>query len=339
MLFNFSRYIIIVLVFLTGISAYAQDLSVKAEIDTNLMLIGDQVNITLELNKTKGLNVDFPILMDTLMENIEIFEISPIDTLFNKDGKLSLQQNYTITSFDTGVYVIPPFDFIIKQDTIFDTLKSNPLFLQVFTMQIDTTKQAIADIKAPIETPWSVNEFFQVLGKFIKEYKWYIIIGILSLMILAAALIIFLKRKKKEDDVIIKKPSEPAHIIALRDLEELKSKKHWQNDKVKKYHSELTDIIRTYIENRFDITAMEQTSLEIMQSFERSNLIDEKSAEALQQMLSIADFVKFAKALPLPDENDRCLKNAYLFVNNTIPAIKEKEIVDNDNNEEEVANV
>jgi hypothetical protein len=338
MLFNFSRYFIAVLIFLTSINIYAQDLSVKAEIDTNLMLIGDQINITLELNKTKGLNVDFPLLKDTLMENIEIYEISPIDTLYNKDGKLSLQQNYTITSFDTGMYIIPPFDFIIIHDTIFDTLKSNPLFLQVFTMQIDTTKQAIADIKAPIETPWTVNEFFQVLGKFIKEYKWYIIIGILSVLVAVTALMIFLKRKKKKKDVILKKPLEPAHIIALRDLDALKSKKLWQNDKVKKYHSELTGIIRTYIENRFDIMALEQTSLEIIQSFERSNLIDEQSANALQQLLSIADFVKFAKALPLPDENDRCIKNAYQFVNNTIPAIKEEEIVDNDNNEE-VANV
>ncbi|MBL7893041.1 MAG: hypothetical protein JNL63_10450, partial [Bacteroidia bacterium] len=92
--------------------------------------------------------------------------------------------------------------------------------------------------------------------------------------------------------------------------------KLWQEGKVKQYHSRLTDILRLYIEARFKIPALEQTSDEIMSNF-RSVLIDEESKKKIKQVFLVADLVKFAKEQPLPSENELSLTNAFDFVNGT----------------------
>jgi hypothetical protein len=114
------------------------------------------------------------------------------------------------------------------------------------------------------------------------------------------------------------KPKEPAHVVALRELDRIKDEKLWQKDKTKQYYSEVTDVIRTYIEDRFEIRAMEQTTDEIMTSFRyRRDLLNEKSMGNLSQILSLADLVKFAKYHPLPDDDNLTLVNSYFFINET----------------------
>lgn len=114
------------------------------------------------------------------------------------------------------------------------------------------------------------------------------------------------------------KPKEPAHIIALRELDRIKAEKLWQKDKVKQYYSEVTETIRVYIENRFDIPAMEHTSDETISAFRyRRDLLNDKNFTNLSRMLMLADMVKFAKYSPLPDDNSGTLLDAYFFVNDT----------------------
>jgi hypothetical protein len=110
---------------------------------------------------------------------------------------------------------------------------------------------------------------------------------------------------------------EPAHVIALRNLDLLKEAKLWQQGQVKQYYTNLTDIIRIYIEQRFEVPAMEQTSDEILASLRKIAIEDESCFAALKEILLLADLVKFAKALPLPNENESNILNAYLFVNHT----------------------
>lgn len=114
------------------------------------------------------------------------------------------------------------------------------------------------------------------------------------------------------------KPKEPAHIVALRELDRIKNEKIWQKEKTKQYYSEVTDVLRVYIEDRFDMRAMEQTTDEILDGFRyRKDLLSEKSFTNLSQILSLADLVKFAKYKTLPDDDNLTLVNSYFFVNET----------------------
>ena len=159
-----------------------------------------------------------------------------------------------------------------------------------------------------------------------REIVPYLGIGLGVLIIVAFLIYYFVKRKKNEPVFVRKpKPKEPPHIIAYRELDRLKKEKFWQKNLIKKYHSEVTEVVRTYIEDRFYIRAMEQTSNEILASFKQTQFIDSILFDALKKMLQLADMVKFAKAIPLADENEQSLKEAYMFIDKTKQVFKSPE--------------
>jgi len=286
----------------------AQQVTVKASIDSTHILIGDQLKMLLEIEKPKDLNVQFPQIPDTFSSKIEVVNRSKIDT-FKLDDKdrVRLTQSLLITSFDSGRHQIPPFYFRMKNGQLLDSAATRELMFQVHGMKIDTTKGPV-DIKTVYGAPVTL-----------KEVMPYILA-----VILLAAIIFFIfyyiRWKKKNVPLFVKpeKPAEPAHIVALRELDRIKTQKLWQQEKIKQYYSEVSDTIRTYIQNRFDIPAMEQTSSETIGIFkQQKNLCDEKTRDQLQHILSLADLVKFAKYTPLTDDNNLTLMNAYFFVNQT----------------------
>lgn len=309
----------------------AQQVTVKASIDSTNILIGDQIKLILEIEKPKNMDVQFPLIPDTLGAGIEVVQRLPVDTfkLENKERE-KLSQSYYITSFDSGVHQIPSFFFRLKFDRMLDSVATKALAFQVFTMKIDTTKGPV-DIKPPYSAPVSLKE--------VTPY----ILGIILIAAILFFIFYYIKWKKKNVPLFRKpeKPLEPAHIIALRELDRIKAQKLWQSEKIKQYYSEVADTVRAYIENRFDIQAMEQTSAETIGVFKQNKeLIDGTSLNQIQHILSLADLVKFAKYKPLPDDNNLTLMNAYFFVNQTKKAeIKtpEKSVNESDGVVEEVA--
>ncbi|OFX42348.1 MAG: hypothetical protein A2046_11045 [Bacteroidetes bacterium GWA2_30_7] len=320
MLNNFKLTLFFFLTILS-ISVFSQNITLNAEIDTNAILIGDHFNMKITLSQPSNIKIDFPIFTDTIPNSVEILSASKIDTVVT-NGILNLKQNLVLTSFDSGPHEILPLDFVIHIDTITDTIRTRQMFYQVFTIPPDTAVQDIKDIKPPFEAPISF-----------REYLPYILLG-LGIIALIIAIWWYLKKRKKNEPItrIIQKPKEPAHIIAFRELDELKEKKLWQQGKIKEYHTEVTEIIRKYIEFRFNVMALEQTSDEILSTFRNSNLCEAENLGLLNQMFSLADLVKFAKANPLPDEHDSSMRNAYSFVSNTKTELKS----DNQQNTTEV---
>ncbi|MBL7971668.1 MAG: hypothetical protein JNL03_09120 [Prolixibacteraceae bacterium] len=286
----------------------AQQVTVKASIDSTHILIGDQLKLLFEIEKPKDLDIQFPLVPDTFSSNVEVVNRSKIDTTELDDkGREKLTQSLFITSFDSGMHQIPPFYFKLKDGTRLDSAATRALAFQVYGMKIDTTKGP-ADIKTVYSAPVTLKE--------VTPY----ILGIILIAAILFFIFYYIKWKKKNVPLFAKpeKPAEPAHIIALRELDRIKTQKLWQQEKIKQYYSEVSDTIRTYIQNRFDIPAMEQTSAETLGTFkQKRDLADSNSIDQLQHILSLADLVKFAKYTPLPDDNNLTLMNAYFFVNQT----------------------
>lgn len=286
----------------------AQQVKVKASIDSTHMLIGDQIKLNLEIEKPSDMEILFPVVPDTLDKHIEVVKKLPLDTFKIKDkDRIRLTQSYLISSFDSGRHVIPAFTFIMKHNNMKDSISTNALNLEVLTMKLDTTKGPV-DIKTPYGAPVTLSE--------VTPY-------ILGTMLLGAILFFifyYVKWKKKNVPMFVKaeKPKDPAHVIALRELDRIKTQKLWQQEKIKQYYSEVADTVRNYIQDRFDIPAMEQTSAETIMVFkDRKELINNDCLNEVQHILSLADLVKFAKYTPLPDDNNQTLMNAYFFVNQT----------------------
>lgn len=321
-----------IFLFITGLlfgsGAYSQVYTATAKLDTNRIQLGGQSALQLkvfvpsDLLKDSKKFIQWPSLKDSITSKIEIVEASAIDTSFSKDEKTAfLVQEIFITSFDSGFFVIPPLRFLKDGDStrFFET---KPMLLEVLPVSVDTS-QAIKDIKPPFEAPYTL-----------KEAAPYII-GILAILaILYLAYRYLIKKRRKTEIPVKNEPEVLPHIIALEKLEEVYEQKLWQEGKTKLYHTLITEIIRTYLENRFRISALEQTSEEIIVSC-RSLPINKESKFKLEQILVLADLVKFAKSTPLPAENDLSYAHALEFVRSTAPA----EEVAAKNTEEEGANV
>ncbi len=298
------------LLLMTGYVAKAQQVNVTATLDSTLIFIGGQIDLKLEVSQPEGLLLNFPNFTDTITKNIEIVEKGEVDSVKIDNNRLVLTQLYRITSFDSGLHYIPPIQLEIIQQDAKNIAASNELSLMVINPFEDVDpEKGVMDIKAPIDAPFKISE---VLG-FIYLYG-----GIALALGLLIWLFIYLRKNRTEGvlSFIKPKPQEPAHVIALRELDKIKASKLWEHNRVKEFYTQVTDTIRNYIEKRYEQPAMEQTSQEIFDSL-RTLDIGPKSMEQLRQVLELADLVKFAKFNPLPDENGISLINAYFFVNQT----------------------
>lgn len=287
--------------------AFAQQTLIDVKIDSAAILIGEQTKLHLTLTTDKDKQVQVLIPADTLMRGVEVLEHSKPDTTWIENDRMLVKQDVLITSFDSSLYLLPPVLAIDGRDTIL----SNQVALKVSTVPVNVDKpDEFADIKDVWKPPFVWSDY----------YPW--IIGILAVLLLMALAYYIVKRIRERKSLIPfaqpEKPKLPPYEQAIKELDEIKQSKLWQQGKEKEYFTSITDTLRRYLVDRFGINAMEKTSAEILDSVKG---IDEivPAFEKLEQVLKLADFVKFAKFRPLPDENDLSLVNAYFFVNQTKP--------------------
>lgn len=311
---------IIILVLFTSVSSVMLGQSTGATIkpEKNSILIGDQVNVELTLTVAAGSRVQWPLLTDTLAQSIEILRKTGIDTVSSDNSRFTLKQILTVTSFDSGSYVIRPilFKYSNKGDTAVLATETQPVTLDVQTIQTDQQAD-IKPIKPPLKAPVTFKEMLPWIG--------------LALILLALAGLIYyyLKTKKQVKPIVATRLNStiPPHEAAIEALEGLRLKKLWQSGRVKEYYSEMTEIIREYIELRYPVRALEMTTSEIQAALRKTD-INSPAREKLVQVLILADLVKFAKEQPLPLVNDQCLSECMEFVKETKPG-REPEISGN----------
>lgn len=307
---------IVVLFLLSAIPYFAMGQTSKAtaKLDSTKILIGDYLKVHLEIATPKGTSIIFPKINAQTFEEIETpfdwIENSKIDTLLTQDLQI-FKQTITITAFDSGHYIIPSIPIFTVDSQLL--AESNLLEFTVTTIAVDTTA-AYKDIKGNLTTPLSLHEIWL----YFKKYGFLILIlTALTGMIIYMIIKYYSKRKKKSVVQTVKQaPKIKPHITALKALENLRKKKLWEQGKVKEYYSELTEIIRIYLEDRWEVYAMEMVSSEILDAL-RSLEINEQDLDQLNKLFSISDLVKFAKWDPLPTDHDMAFKSAKEFIEKT----------------------
>jgi len=298
------RFILLLLLIMAaGTKLDAQYIEVLAELDTNQVRIGEVFHLDLTVEQPDGLKVAFPVIGDTLIDKVEVLEDYPVDTAFLDDEVLMISKRYKLACFDSGFYEIPPMEFRFSAKDWSDTISTYPIYLLVNTVAVDSS---IYDIKAPIHMPVGFMEIFPFAAG-----------GALFVALVVLFLWYLRKRRQGESLIIPEKATEPAHIIALRELDELREQKLWQKSEFKIYYSRLTGIIRQYLDRRYEIRAMEMTSYDIMQAWKISGEDYEGLAPSLDRLLNLADLVKFARERPLASDNEENMDRAYDFVHKT----------------------
>ena len=298
-------------------SVNAQRPTVKVALDSTYVIIGMPTTIHLEATVAEGQDIKFPDVAskggveafdDSLRYLLELDDVMPkIDTLTSSSGLLTLKEDLTVFAFDSATLYIPPFEFV----TAGDTLTTNSLALRVVvpfdSIEVDPAK--FVDIKTVIDPDFVFM-----------DYIWWLLTPLIIILLIVAAYFgyrYYLKHKTEQPVEVKEEEKLPAHVIAMNALEALAGKKLWQSGHDKQFQTELTDILRQYIEDRFAVNAMEKTSDEILDELYELSEQQKSSLSNLKQVLQLADLVKFAKYKPLPDENQLSFMNAKMFVEQT----------------------
>lgn len=298
-------FISLLLALFAGFAVAQNHVSVNAEIDSCQRLIGEQARIKLKVGVDANKRALLPQFDKEIMEGVEIVEKLPNDTQILNDGKrLLITEEYVVTSFDSALYAIPPFEVLVDGEPFY----SEELALAVYMVPVDTT---------------NLEQFFPPKDIWAVELTWddykapvgYSILFILLAVVLAWVTIRFINNKPIIRIVKLK-PKLPAHVVALNEMERIKSDTGWRTaGSSKEYYTAITDALREYMNERFAFNATEMTTAEIID--ELLKIKDKESLRDLRDILETADLVKFAKFNPPMNENDRNLLNAIEFVDST----------------------
>ncbi|MDR2915964.1 MAG: hypothetical protein LBV74_14260 [Tannerella sp.] len=307
---NLKKYHILCILFLSlaslpGVRTHAQQTLVDVKIDVADIMIGEQTMLHLTVTTDKDKQILIPLPGEMLMKGVEVLNIMPPDTADIKNNRMTISYDLLITSFDSSLYLLPPFVAIDGRDTLY----SDQVVLKVSSPDVNLENpEEYYDIKDVWRPPFVLSDYYAL------------IYGILFTLFLICVIGYFIQRMRNRPEktvVVAEGPKLPPHEQAIKELKDIREQKLWQQGHNKEYYTEITDTLRRYITARYGESVMEKTSSEILDIIRDEEPGNKEVYDTLKQILHLSDFVKFAKLHPLPDENDLSMFNANLFVERT----------------------
>jgi hypothetical protein len=305
------KFVLIIFVFLlifNFISAQEDRplIEVTSAVDTSRITIGDRVTYTITIDYVDTMRVEKP----GEGVNLGQFEIKDykIYDAVQENNRILQKYEYVISVFDTGTFVIPPFPVAyFPTDSMGDyrLMEASAITIYVESVIHDEERQ-LRDVKPPIDIP----------------YNYLLLISVLVAILLLGVAVFLgyrLYKKRKEKGYLLKPPEPPipAHEVALEALEDLLSKNLLADGLQKQFYSEISEIIRRYLEGRYYVPAFEETSSEIMHEMHKQEL-SEAVLKILREILDLSDLVKFAKYKPSTGENENIVTWSRQFIEETM---------------------
>lgn len=310
---TFTRHSIqalIIAMMLLALPAGAGNTTISAKLDSTHVLMGKTIGLHISVVQDREVNgLMLNLVADTLNAKVEIADKGKADTTALDNNRLQINRDITLQAFDPGTYQLPAILYVVGGDTL---RSKETLTLTVDSIKVDPQGK-IKDFKPVAEAPFKLLDW---VPDFISDYWWAWLAG---LLLLAFGIYAYFKWYKKGINPLkpVKKRL-PPYEEAMQALSNLKSRNLWQNGQEKEYYTTLTDILRVYIDRRFGINAVEMTSTQIMDKI-RQNEDAHIAKEQLNNVLEIADFVKFANMHTLADDNEIAFQRAVNFVEQTKP--------------------
>ena len=281
----FRRFLFIMLLLGCGYLVHAQSTpAVKSEVDTTFIKIGEQLQFKVIVEVDSTDTVIFPD--GQTFSPLETVEAFATDTTRKKD-RITLLKTYALTQFDSGAYKLPAQRIEINGKGFF----TDSLQIYVATVPVDTLAQKMYDIKPLIQVEKSGSGLWQIL---------VVILGVLAVI---AGLIYWFVIRRKPMTQEEKEAMLPPYDRALLELKKLDNSKYLIQDEYKQYYSELTDIVRSYLEEDVNVSALESTTDELITKLEMMKdagelELDNDTIKQFKSILQTADLVKFAKSKP-----------------------------------------
>lgn len=266
---------------------------VIATVDTARVTVGDRIALTLSVEHASGTSVDWPDSLD--LAPFEVLEVSegPTRTV---GGVSRSSARITLTVFQLGAIEIPSIEVaVVGASGVREPLATEPIAVEVVSVGADESGD-IRDIRGPLAMPLEL---------------WRVALWAL-LSLLAVALLFTIARRLRTREGLtpgpaLAPPERPAHELALEALAELEASPLLARGEVKEYHIRVSDILRSYLERRFRVDALEMTTSEVLTGLAARG-VERDFLDGLRAFLDQCDLVKFAKVRPTPDVCRRVLE-------------------------------
>lgn len=278
------------------------------------ILIADQLHYSLELKDiTEGTPIALPEVSadpNSPMQFIGGWQLDSVRVSKKKEvpARYNIKASLTLTTFMGGTYELPPLPVLVDGDTLVFH-PTEPLV--VTELPVDMDNYVPGDIKPQVKVPYTAGEILL-----------FFVLPVLGLAAVVALVLWLVKRSKRKQEE--KEHAEPAHIRALRKLDQYRGDKLWAPDKQKTFYSGVTDTLREYIAARYGVGALEMTTGEIFEGLKGTD-VPKDLFDEMQDLFVRADFVKFAKYTATEQENAQVLPQAVKFVTTTYQSELEEE--------------
>ena len=319
---------VFILVFcLAGFNGFSQSEPVVASnVDTTSIKIGEQIRFTVSVDVDSTAHVIFP--EGQSFAPLEMVEALKTDTLKKRD-KITLQKIYALTQFDSGAYTLPRQRVLINEKPYF----TDSVQIAVASVPVDTLAQKMYDIKGLMEVQKSHSDLW-------KTILWVL----LGLLVVGGLLYWFVFRKKPLTEAE-KEALLPPYDRAMLELKRLESSKYLIQAEYKEYYSELTDIVRSYLEEDVHISAMESTTDQLIDKIEMLRdagelKLDNDTIHQFKKILETADLVKFAKSRPettVAEQDRKAIEQIVTRTKEALPEPTEEELLQKEEYLEELA--
>lgn len=294
-----KRLFALLLLSLLVVHSYAQKTQFTATVDTNRILIGQQITLTLSGEMAKGTSFKWPILPDTL-SGLQLINTGKLDTIETKDGQWKLQQKLKLTSFDSGYAAIPPLALKVSDQTI----RAEAIAVAVGMPQVKEDNKYY-DIKEPLEPPFDWGFWLMIAA------------GVIILGGIIALIIYFISERKRKKKLTPEQVLSP-YEYALKQMRDLEAENLWQAGEIKEYYSRLTDIMRLYMERQMGFNAMESTADEVIDLVSELHLPKELY-QKVAELMRLSVMIKYAREKATPEAHDRSLATVKEFLDTTKP--------------------
>ncbi len=306
-----------------GMTATAGPVAVETKLDSAYIVMGRMGYLTVNVITDQNAKGEFPMahratdegVVGLLSDTIELRMAAATDTLDLGSGRRQVTYRFPMQCFWPGIYSIPAIEYVVGTDTA----RSNTPALKVIGPNV-TANDTISPDMQPVDPYYNsaVEKWTDRIPDFLYDWWWAILIG----LIVSGGGGWWLMRRMKRNPLKIflpkPKPAPTPYEKAISELKILRTGKLWENGQERQYFTRLTDILREYLQGRFGINAMEMTSDQVNKAVRR----DKEAAvnkDYVARVLEVADFVKFAKMRPLPDDSIGAFENALRFVEATRP--------------------
>lgn len=295
----------IVAFFLSGYFLTAAP-EVTVKISPESVRIGDVIECHISSIHPKGSRLNLPEIEDGKKIIIKERNVSEQNA---DNEQVQSDYHYQLYSLEVGSHILSTNEITyVDAEGNIEKFLFPEQTIEVVTVLSDTNQFAY-DIKEPVK-----------LSARVPKWAW------MSALVCLAILALFLLNKRfvrRRPDKEIPLPVIPAHIKAQQALQELKDKRCYENNEVEYYYVKLSLIVRTYLEDRFNLMAPEMTTEEFIRETANDSRLSPTHRDSTSNFLEQSDLVKFAQMRPGQNEMEAAMESAVNLVNETTPELEE----------------